>query len=221
MVAEVDIYNFALGHIGITETVSSPTERSKARETCSRFYGQARDYVLRDFPWPFAYRATTLAEVEGATFPGWTYVYRYPTDCLEARQVTNAAGTRLRWYGAVSNPAIRATADGYQSFNWFPPRIPFQISSDDSGRLILSDEPGAYLVYTAKVTDTSIYDPMFVNLLSRYLAFLIFPSMRGTERDPSPLFTIYTLEKSAAQAVAFNEHEDDPPREATSITVRQ
>lgn len=218
--AEVDIYNMALGHIGITETVGSLTERSKARETCSRFYDQARDYVLRDFPWPFAYRAVALAEVADATFPGWTYVYRYPTDCLQAQQVTNEAGTRLRWYGAVSNPAIRATADGYQSFNWFPPRIPFQLSSDDAGRLILSDEPDAYLVYTAKITDTLLFDPMFTNLVSRYLAFLIFPSMRGTERDPAPLFTIYQLEKSAAQAVAFNEHEADPPRESPSVTVR-
>lgn len=220
MTSEVEIYNLALGHIGITETVSSLTERSKARETCARFYDQARDYVLRDFPWPFAYRAVQLAEVSGASFPGWTYVYRYPTDCLQARQITNSAGTRLRWYGSVSNPAIRATADGYQSFNWFPPRIPFQISSDDEGRLILSDEPEAYLVYTARIDNTELFDPMFVNLISRYLAFLIFPSMRGTERDPTPLFTIYSLEKSAAQAVACNEHEDDIPRESPSISVR-
>lgn len=220
MVAEVDIYNMALGHIGVTEEVASLTEKSKARETCSRYYDQAVQYVLRDFPWPFAYRTVQLAEVSGATSPGWTYVYRYPTDCLQARQVTNASGTRLRWYGTVSNPAIRATADGYQSFNWFPPQIPFQISSDDAGRLILSDEPEAYLVYTANITDTSLFDPMFTNLVSRYLAFLIFPSMRGSERDPAPLFSIYMTERSAAQAVAFNEHEDDPPRQSPSISVR-
>jgi len=212
-VSDVDICNMALGRIGHSETILSLSERSKAAQACARFYAASRDFVLRDFPWNFATRAVQLAEVTGGTYPGWQHVYRYPTDCLQARQVTTAAGTRLRWYETDPTRSDRI-------LRWLPPRIPFEVSSDASGRLILTDLEEAYLVYTARITDPNLFDSMFVSALAWHLAVELVMPLAVDERRAQRAERNYAIVLSQAAAVNANETARDPAPESGSITAR-
>lgn len=212
-ISVVDICNMALARIGHSETIASLDERSKAAQSCTLFYDAARDFVLRDGVWNFATRAVQLAEVADATFPGWRYVYRYPTDCLQARQITTSAGTRLTWYETDPTRSDRL-------LRWLPPRIPFEVSSDDAGRLILTDLEEAYLVYTARITDPNLFDSMFVSALSWYLAVELVMPLSVDERRAARAERNYALVLSQAEAANLNEAQPDPPAESPSITAR-
>lgn len=211
----VDICNMALARIGFSETIASLDERSKAAQTCTLFYEAARDYVLRDFPWNFATRAVQLAEVTDATFPGWQVVYRYPTDCLDARQVVTEAGTRLPLSYWVSTDPQRPHLS-----RWLPPRIPFEVSSDEAGRLILTDLEEAYLVYTARIEDPNLFDSMFVSALAWHLAVELVMPLAVDERRAARAERNYTIVLSQAQAMNMNEAQADAPPESPSITAR-
>lgn len=209
----VDICNMALARIGHSETIASLDERSKPAQACTLFYAAARDFVLRDGVWNFATRSVQLAEVSDASFPGWEYVYRYPTDCLAARQVTTSAGSRLRWYETDPTRSDRL-------LRWLPPRIPFEVSSDEAGRLILTDLEEAYLVYTASVTDTNLFDAMFVSALAWYLAVELVMPLAVDERRAARAERNYAIVLSQAEAANLNETQRDPAPESPSITAR-
>lgn len=211
MYAEVDIYNLALDALGNTTQLANTTDNTPAARACRRHYELARDAVLKDFPWPFAVRAVALAVVGGATFPGYEYVYRYPSDCLQARQVTDADGRRLRWY---------ACAPGQQFVQWLPPKIPYQVSSDATGKLILTDLKDAYLIYTARVESTAVYDALFVDALSRRLAYALTVPLAVDAKKAQAVWATYRAALTSAHAAHLNELQPDPRPESPSISAR-
>lgn len=148
MASVVDIYNLALMRIGDSSTVATTDEASNEARACTVFYEQCRDTMLREYPWRFARRRAQLAQNTDTAPTNWGYVYAYPTDCHRALFLT-VPGTR--------QPIIN------QQFPW-------EVASDGTSRVIYTDISSAELVYTAKVTDTTQFDPLFVSALAYYLA---------------------------------------------------
>jgi hypothetical protein len=211
MSVDVDICNMALDRIGSTDNIGDLDEESTAAEKCKFWYPICRDQTLRDFPWNFARRSGALAQVTGDAPPGWAFQYRYPSDCLTARQVTDAGGTRLPWC---------ALAPGQSFLQWIPPRIPFDISSDDSGRLILTDMEEAYLVHTVRLTNLDIWDETAKSALAWKLANeLVVPLSLDAKRKQVAREEYY-LDLSRASAHNFNESGQDPVQESSSIQIR-
>lgn len=141
----VTVSNMALTRLG-GSTIASLTEGSKESILCNTFFEASRDAVLREHLWGFARKRKTLAEVD-SSLPdnGWSYIYAYPSDCLAARHI----------YTPIP--------DG--------DAIPYERCIDSSGtQLILTDQPEAVLVYTARVTDLTRCDPIFIEALSWKLA---------------------------------------------------
>lgn len=146
----VKICNLALSNIGITRFINDidpMIDDSQEAALCNLLYEQVRDEMLQDYIWPFNSRRIALAEVASPP-SNWTYQYRYPTDCLTARAIT-VQGIKY------PRPDIR---------------IEFEISSDSQGRLILCDMYQAELIYGARIDDTSLFSPLFMNALSWYLS---------------------------------------------------
>ena len=65
MATETDISNLALSHFGQDASIDSidPPDGSVEAEHAQRFLPIARDEILEAFPWSFAKRRATLAEL--------------------------------------------------------------------------------------------------------------------------------------------------------------
>lgn len=173
MASDIDICNLALAHLGDNATVASisPAEGSAQAEHCARFYPIARDSLLEMRPWGFATKRVQLALL-GSGWPEWDYSYMQPVDALNIIAVLPPDASDDYSVGLANVPN---TAGGA-----YVPKA-FSCEVDDSGNdVILTDQADAVLRYTATVTDTTRFSPLFVTTLSWHLAsFLAGPVIKG------------------------------------------
>lgn len=161
MASEVDICNLALGHLGDRATVSSidPPEGSAQAEHCARFYPVARDALLAMHAWAFATKRIAVAAVT-AENPEWDYAYAEPANLLKILAVLPADSTD-----------DSEAAGQYLS-------QPYALESG----LILTDQAGAIVRYTERVTDPTRFTPLFTDALAYMLAsYLAGPIIKGKE----------------------------------------
>jgi hypothetical protein len=186
MASVVDVCNLALSHIGKYHIASLQDARKEALE-CRTLYPRARNSTLRDFDWNFARKRIILAQLVD-TFAGWDYAYQYPTDCLRALQIFNTA----------SDSAVD--------------QIPFEIGVNEglSGRVILTDQEEAILIYTAAVEDPNVFDDVFIDALSYRLAADLALPLRGDPQVQQAMLNIYGSLLGRAQATNANERHKTP-----------
>lgn len=201
MATKTEICNLAIGHLGIAVAIANvDTERSTEALACRTFYEITRDNTLRDFDWGFARKFAALGLVEEDPNQDWHYSYRYPSDCVLFRKIQSG---------------FRIDTNTNQ--------IPFLQSSDDDGRLIFTDTEDAIGVYTAKITDTSIYTTDFIMALSYRLAMYIGPQITGGNAFGSMtdrLAKLYDYHLSSARQNAANEEGRDRIAESEFVRGR-
>jgi hypothetical protein len=199
--SSTDIANQALGHLGVQYQIADIAEGSPEALACTLYYDQARDEVLRDFPWPFATEIGALALVAEDPNDEWYYSYRYPAGAVRFRRILN--DTR-RLHTADTTVAMR-------------------IGSDATGRLIFTDHQDAYGEWTSNITDVTKFPPDYVACLVFKLATYIAP--RVTAGDPNNLrdwaAQMYLYHLGRAQANALNEEMPDTPPDSEFIRVRE
>lgn len=174
MASEVDISNIALAHLGDTATVASlyPPEGSAQAEHCARFYPIARDTLLEMHQWSFCTKRVTLPLLN-VTMPTWRYVYQLPNDVINVMAVipydTNDDYSNNMSYPSQYgyNPEIIPAAGTYVPQN-------FSIETLANGiQVICTNQEDAVLRYTAKITDTSKFSPLFTMSLTWLLASML------------------------------------------------
>lgn len=189
----------ALSHLGVSKEVASETEQSKEAAACRRFYDVVIQALLKDYSWPFASKIATLNLIEENPNSEWGYSYRYPSDCLFFRRILSG-----------SRNDTEAT------------RVPYEISQDNAGRIILTDFPDAEGGYTINITDESYFTADFVLAASYRLAAYVAP--RITAGDPfglaSKAMQNYILELSRSVANSFNENQAITLQDTESIAAR-
>lgn len=174
MASEVDISNIALAHLGDTATVASlyPPEGSAQAEHCARFYPIARDTLLEMHQWSFCTKRVTLPLLN-VTMPTWRYVYQLPNDVISVMAVipydaNDDYSNNMSYpsqYGY--NPEIIPAAGTYVPQN-------FSIETLANGiQVICTNQEDAVLRYTAKITDTSKFSPLFTMSLTWLLASML------------------------------------------------
>jgi hypothetical protein len=176
MASEVDICNLALGHLGDNATVSSisPPEGSAQSEHCARFYPIARDALLEMHNWNFTMRRVNLPQVTSA-WPEWKYAYALPADCISAVAVMppDANNDYSTKFVPTDTPSFAHNYSPMISAGRYVPQ-PFSIEVQSDGNHILyTDVEKAMLRYTAYVTDTTSFSPLFVMTLSWQLASML------------------------------------------------
>lgn len=174
MSTEVDICNLALAHLGDTATVASidPPEGSAQAEHCARFYPMARDALLEEHPWGFATKRVALALLSEA-WPEWTYAYAQPNDAVNIIAILSPTATDDYSQGIINIPDVSIAG------NYEPQPFSCEIN-DDGVPVILSDQEDAVLRYTALVSDTGNFSPLFTTTLSwRLAALLAGPILKG------------------------------------------
>ena len=195
------ICNMAVSHLGNGQEIQDlDTDRSQEAQACRRFYDQARQATLRDFPWPFAKKTVALSLITSDPSPDWFYSYQYPSDCLEFHKILSC----------ISN-------DTRQS------RVPYNIVYGANGNEIYTNRQNAYGEYTVDVTNESRFSPDFVMALSFRIASYIAP--RLTKGDPYKLgdkaAQRYLLEISRAAATAVNEEQQPQDPDSEFIRYRE
>lgn len=197
---DVQICNMALGHVGHSKFIAALTERSNEVSVLNQYYTNSRDFLLESYPWPFAKKTAVLGLVTDnttvATLHEWTYIYRYPSDCLYARYLLTANGR------AETNPPQ------------------FEIQSDDVGRLIGTHQEDAVLVYTRRVTDPSIFTYSFGEALSWFLAAEIANSLGKDKKVAQMCLQMFEAMKPWAEARSGNEQQAEPEQDSEFIRAR-
>lgn len=206
MASDTEICNLAQGHLGTGKAIGNlTTERSSEASAFRRFYEVIRDATMRDFNWPFATKnaaAGLVTTVGDALHPTteWQYSYRYPSDCINMQRIESG---------------IRNETNAQ--------RIPYKISRDSAGRLILTDQSLAKLQYTIKITNEEEFTPDFVVAFSFHLALMVGPAIAGASGAQAieRCERMYNFLMTKAQAQAANEEQPDSLPEAEYIQARE
>lgn len=188
MASKIDVFNLALGHIGVSSTVADELERSPERVICSRYWDTCRDALLsyKDMPWGFATARVTLADI-GTPPTGWGYRYRYPNDCVNAMEVIGGTGR-------VENIQAR-------------PKFAIQWEAD--GRVILADIDEAVLLYIKRIEEAERWPSSFVEAMAYRLASMIVMPLKNDMALRNDLLTLADQFAQIAMAASLNEGEPD------------
>lgn len=188
MASKIDVFNLALGHIGVSSTVADELERSPERVICSRYWDTCRDALLsyKDMPWGFATARVTLADL-GTPPTGWGYRYRYPNDAVNALEIVGGTGR-------VENIQAR-------------PKFTIQWEAD--GRVILADIDEAVLLYIKRVEEAERWPSSFVEAMAYRLASMIVMPLKNDMALRNDLLTLADQFAQIAMAASLNEGEPD------------
>lgn len=147
MSSVIAICNLALSNIG-KDNINALNEGSAEALACNQFYNHALDLLLQSFPWRFAGKTVALAEIGGGN-ARWKYRYQRPNDCL-----------KVRWIYPHYDDG-----DCYLS-----EREEVQIPYAVEGGHILTGLSPAWLRYTARVSDPSLFPPLFTDAFAWQLS---------------------------------------------------
>lgn len=215
---QIQITNQALLKIGVSQAIEDVDEQSREAVTAKEFFPQCLRAVLRTHPWAFATKYAAAADeevgymdlIEGSeddpTNGDWTYMYRYPIDCLMARRMV-VEGTGRRW---APNPEM-----------WRKGR---KWTGSEQLLVIFSDIPeaDAILEYTALVECSEDFeDPLFEDALSWHLAAKLAPSLARNGLTAIDCTKLYLVALDLAGARDAGEQQQDPEQgDASWVTGR-
>jgi hypothetical protein len=154
--------------------ITSLDEASQPARYCSLFYEQTRDEVLQSVTWNFAILRATLSRLVDAPAFGWAYQYQLPTDYLAVIQLN--------------------------SWQAYETRDLYEIE----GERLLTDADSAQLRYTARIEDSEIFPPLFVEALYVKLASKLAEPLTGSTAKAQALLGEFEklVEPLAAKANA-------------------
>lgn len=193
MSSVVFICNLALSNIG-KANISDLNEASAEAKGCKQFYAHTRDMLLQSYPWRWAGRTLAMAEVTNNKPNRWDHAYQRPSGCLKIRRVVDEM---LQDYVPYELRAVKAGGFDYAV----------------EGSVIYTNLSPAYLEYTARIDDPTMFPPLFQDALAWHLAVRL--AMPLT-RDPKVRADAYQLamrmqaEAAAADANEVRETSDYP-----------
>lgn len=181
MASEIDIANLALSRLGDDATVASlnPPEGSAQAEHCAQFYPIARDTLLELHNWNFATRRITLAETTLPDNAGWLYAYAAPSECIQVIAILPPSVSDNYTANLGNIPGYRTygpediTPPGLASTSVYIPQDYALETLDTGDTVILTNTSEATCRYIVRVTDTTKFSPLFIDVLSWYLAHMI------------------------------------------------
>lgn len=237
MASDLDVFNQALSRIGIDQFIGDPNETSKAGTLFRLWYDTCVDACLRDFPWNFAQRLIALAPLTLTPPPGWLYVYAYPMDCLMVQMVCDANGARSTFTGQLWDYGDTLSAPMFDPIsvpnvqalpNIARQPVPFQVMSiatspTSASKVIATDMPNAYLVYTANRDDPNMFDAGFTDALAWRLASEIAAPFLGApagQQVAQMAGKYYMNSVLNARAQSFNERGADVRPDSPAVAAR-
>lgn len=180
--SEIEICNLALGHLR-QGSITSFDEASPAGKQCRLFYRQAIDTALRGMDWSFARAFVPGVLIPGASIPGFSFGYVYPTDCLAVREIARA--------------------------NRLDEPVPYQIARYGGDRAIFTNIPSAVFLTTTSAIEAADYDVGFTEAASYFLAMHLAMPLTGKVSLVDAMRKLANDALGRAQADAANEDTND------------
>lgn len=149
--------NLALLEIGNTKFLTNYcTQQTLEARTARILYETSVRAVLHEFPWPFATKYAALSlTVAQPDHEDWEFSYRLPVDCIFPRRIVVDRG-----------PGVDPKGPG------------FELSSDASGGILLTNEEDAVLEYTCRPSCVAYTgDPLFREAVKWHLAGAMAPPL--------------------------------------------
>jgi len=172
MATEVSICSNALRRLG-DNPITSLTDDTERARLCNSFYADARDAVLRLHPWNFAITRTSLAQLSDTPSYGFAYQYSLPT----------------------SPYCLRVLGMEYEDYI-------FKVENySTQGRVLLTDEGTAKILYVARITDTTQFDALFVDVLTAKLALDLCYPITNSVSLQDKMQKLYQLKLSDARSI--------------------
>lgn len=185
MTSIVSICNLALSNIGKDE-IQSLNDTGAEAQACRQFYEHVRDMLLSAYPWRFAGKTQSLADVANSKPGAWGYAYARPTDCLKVRWIVPQ----------YSNDPIEIGSAKTDNFG---------VLHDIEGETIYCDISPAFLRYTYRLTDPTKFSPLFVEALSWHLSVRLAMPLTRDPKVRADAFTIANGAQASAQTADANE----------------
>lgn len=159
MASVVDICNIALSNIR-AGTINSIDDNTVQAKHCKMMYPILRDQMLTDNVWQFATRLKPLSLLTSEVF-GWTYVYKYPSDCLYINELIPEYSdtTNQPYLGKVVNPSTIQDI-----------KIEYDVMNVDGVKVIVTNQENLRINYRSREDDASLYDTQFYMTLAYLLA---------------------------------------------------
>ena len=172
MATEVSICSNALRRLG-DDPITSLTDHSERARLCNAFYEDARDACLRSHPWNFAITRASLTQLSDSPVYGYDYQYALPT-----------------------NPyCLRVLAMEFEDYI-------FKVENfSTQGRVLLTDEETAKIIYIARITDTTLFDSLFVDTLITKLASDLAYPVTNSLKVQEQMYRLYQLKLSEARSI--------------------
>jgi hypothetical protein len=172
MATEVSICSNSLRRLG-DDPITSLTDDTERARLCNAFYTDARDAVLRSHPWNFAITRATLAKLSDTPAYGFNYQYSLPTNpyCLRVLEMEYSD-----YIFKVENVATH-------------------------GRVLLTDEGTAKILYVARITDTNLFDSMFIDVLTAKLSVDLAYPVTNSLKVQEQMQKLYQLKLSEARSI--------------------
>ena len=148
---------------------------------CALHFARVRDNLLQSFPWIFARKTETPAQLsEGVS--GWRYTFTLPTGCLKVLSVL-AEDSRVSYYKERETDLSK------------PPELAELIEWEEADGKLYTNRTPVHIRYTYKVTDVDSWAPLFTATFIIKLAEAITPAI-GASAD-----MIQVLEKDFEQKI--------------------
>ena len=176
MATEVSICSNALRRLG-DSPITSLTEDSERARLCNALYAPARDSLLRSHAFNFSITRASLAQL--STAPSFEFAHQYllPTDpfCLRV---------------------LKMEFDDFK----------FKIENlAGEGRVLLTDEGTANILYIARITDPNLFDSIFVDTLTAKLAAELAYPITNTTSLQTQMERLFKLKLTEARSIDSTE----------------
>tara|TARA_Y100001937_G_scaffold128491_1_gene205406 strand:+ start:5923 stop:6501 length:579 start_codon:yes stop_codon:yes gene_type:complete len=172
MATEVSICSNALRRLG-DDPITSLTDDTERARLCNAFYADARDSCLRSHPWNFAITRASLAQLSATPVYGFDYQFALPTDPF----------------------CLRVLSMEFEDYIFKVENLSTQ------GRVLLTDQETAKIIYIARVTDTTLFDSLFVDtLIAKLAADLAYP-VTNSLKVQEQMYKLFQLKLSEARSI--------------------
>lgn len=227
--AAVDICNRALSEMGKSIVISSLDDPGPAATQCKLHYNAIRQQLIRAAPWGFTRKTVTLSTLgtlaenpPTAPYP-WLMKYAYPADCIKMRYILPPPV----WAEGLQDSEVPDTSPGNALLvPWCSPSRQWRylVAFDDTvvpaRRVVLANVPQAWGVYSADVTDTNLFDPLFQDALAMALAWKLVIPLSGNVKMKQDFYGFASQAVASARAADGNEAIPSTDHSVDWITTR-
>ena len=186
----------ALVNMGSSGFIQAADEASAEAAHLRVVYDNSVEATLEALDWNFARVKVALADLDTPD-DDWVYQYAYPANCVKARKILTS---------------VRSAK---------PPPFEIGLNAAGSQKVINTDVEGAVLIYTARVTNTALFDSAFSEALSWKLALAAAGPLAGNDKNVFDKCRLgFAQALSQAQTINMNEGQEDEEPDASWITGR-